>query len=334
MISEDEVRIGDDIILQGKNIILATGALPRRTALKGSELVHDSEFFLDLPDLPERVLFIGGGYISFEFAHVAARAGAREVVIMHRSSRPLKEFDKDIVETLLNASKAAHINVLLDTAPAHISKEDGGYLLHTSSAETYQTDLIIEATGRAPNLTVLEGGKGNVEQSPQGVVVNQYLQSTTNPRVYAIGDCAATPYMLAPTADKEGQVVVDNIVQGNTRTTDYSCIPTVLFTIPSIGSVGLTEEQAQERGGDFRVNHGETKRWPSSKRIGEEHAAYKIIIDNTTDLILGAHLARHNAAEVINVFALAMKFNIKASDLADFMWAYPTLTSDLKYMVK
>ncbi len=333
MISDDEIQVGDDI-LQGKYIILATGAVPRRTDIEGSAFVHDSEFFLDLQELPERILFIGGGYISFEFAHVAARGGAREVVIMHRSSRPLKGFDNDIVATLLKASQAAHIKVLLETSPVRITKEEEGYMVHTSSAEAFQTDLIIEATGRVPNLAVLEGGKGNVDQSPQGVVVNQYLQSTTNPRVYAIGDCAATPYMLAPTADKEGQVAADNILHGNTRIIDYSCIPSALFTVPSIGSVGLTEEQALQKGGDFRVNHGETKRWPSSKRIGEEHAAYKIIIDNRTDLILGAHIVRHNAAEVINVFALAMQFNIKASDLAEFMWAYPTFTSDLKYMVK
>ena len=333
MIADNEVKVGSDI-LKAKHIILATGALPRRSNFEGNEFVHDSEYFLDLPDLPERIIFIGGGYISFEFGHIAVRAGAREVVIMQRSSRVLKAFDIDIVSTIIKASKAANIDVRLDTSPVRVTKEEAEYLLHTSSGEIYQTDLIIEATGRAPNLSVLTGGKGNVEQSPQGVVVDEYLQSTTNPRVYAIGDCAATPYMLAPVADIEGQTAADNILHGNSRIIDYSVIPSAVFTIPSIGSVGLTEEQAQESGGDFRVNHGETAQWPSSKRIGETHAAYKIIIDTATDLILGAHIARHNAAEVINVFALAMKFKIKASDLADFMWAYPTYTSDLKYMVK
>ncbi len=333
MISENEVEVGD-AVLRGKNIIIATGALPRHSKIEGSDFINDSEFFLDMAHLPKRILFIGGGYISFEFAHVAARAGAGEVVIMHRSSRPLKAFDSDIVAMVVKASKAAGINVLLDTTPVRITKEVGGYLVHTASGETYETDLIIEATGRTPHLSALADDKGNVEYSPSGVVVNQYLQSVSNPRVYAIGDCAATPYMLAPVADKEGQTVAHNIVHGNTQIIDYSVIPSAVFTIPSIGSVGLTEEQAQQQGGDFRVNYGEPTGWPSSKRIGEEHAAYKIIIDNITDLVVGAHIVRHNAAEVINTFALAMKFNIKASDLADFMWAYPTYTSDLKYMVK
>lgn len=333
MISEDEVDVGGTI-LHGKKIILATGALPQRSKIHGSEFIHDSEYFLDMAQLPKRILFIGGGYISFEFAHVAARAGAREIVILHRSSHPLKAFDSDIVAIVMKASAVANIKVLLESSPECITKEGTGYLVHTSSVEKYETDLIIEATGRLPNLSVLAGDKGNVEKSSQGVVVTEYLQSTSNPKVYAIGDCAATPYMLAPVADKEGQTVAHNILHGNSQLIDYSVIPSAVFTIPNIGSVGLTEEQAQHRGGDFRINYGKTTKWPSSKRIGEEHAGFKVIIDNETDLILGAHIARHNAAEVINTFALAMKFNIKASDLADFMWAYPTYTSDLKYMVK
>lgn len=333
MKSEDQVEVGDTI-LRGEKIILATGALPRRSEIIGNQFIQDSEYFLDMDNLPERVLFIGGGYISFEFAHVAVRAGANEVVIMHRSVQPLKQFDRDIVATLIDASTASGIDIMLETTPIRVTEKETCHQVHTSSGQIIETDLIIEAIGRLPNLSVLDGDMGNVKTSSQGVVVNEYLQSTTNPRVYAIGDCAATPYMLAPVADKEGQTVIHNVVDGNSQIVDYDQIPSAVFTIPNIGSVGLTEEQASERGGNFRINFGETVNWPSSKRIGEKHGVYKVIIDNTTDLILGAHIARHNAAEVINTFALAMKFNIKASDLAKFMWAYPTYTSDLKYMVK
>jgi len=193
---------------------------------------------------------------------------------------------------------------------------------------------VIEATGRVPNISVLEGGEGNVEHSGRGVAVNGFMQSVSNPRVYAIGDCTAGSMMLAPVADAEGKAAARNILKGNVSEMDYSVIPSAVFTIPSIGSVGLTEEKAQEKGLDFRVNKGTTTGWPSSKRIGETHSAYKVLIDNGTNEILGAHIARHNASEAINILALAMKHHIKAADLADFMWAYPTITSDLKYMVK
>jgi glutathione reductase (NADPH) len=333
MTGEDEVTIGHER-LQAQSLILATGATPRRLNIPGDEHVNDSEHFLNMPDLPNRIVFIGGGYISFEFAHIAIRAGAEMVTILHRSSRPLKAFDQDIVKTVLAATEAAGIRVVLNESPLSVESTENKLILRGSKDAIYKADLIIAATGRIPNLSVIEGNYGNVENSKHGIIVNEFLQSITNQRVYAIGDCAATRYMLAPVADEEGKTAAVNILNGNKKMVDYSVIPSVVFTIPSIGSVGLTEEQAKQKKLDFRVNQGTTTHWPSSKRIGEENGAYKILIDKHTDQILGAHLARHNSSEVINVLALAMKYKIKATELAEFMWSYPTVTSDLKYMVK
>lgn len=332
MIADDQIEVGGQT-LTGKKIILATGSLPTQVSIEGSEFVHDSEHFLNMSSLPQRILFIGGGYISFEFAHVAAHGGASEVTIIHRSSQPLKSFDSDVTQIVMEASSASGIDMVLNTTVNGITKEGDVYIVECSSGKTYVADLVIGAIGRHANLSVLEKGFGNVDHTSKGITVNKHLQSVSNPRVYAIGDCADTPYMLAPVADKEGQTVAKNILHGNSHFVDYDGIPSAVFTIPSLGSVGLTEEAARKKEKNFRVNHGFTTAWPSSKRIGEQHGAYKVIIDNDTDLIIGAHIARHNAAEVINTFALAMKFKIKASELADFMWAYPTYTSDLKYMV-
>jgi len=164
--------------------------------------------------------------------------------------------------------------------------------------------------------------------------VNEHLQSVSNPNVYAIGDCAATPHQLATFADEEGKVAADNILNGNTRSVDYSVIPTAVFTIPNVASVGSTEKQADEKNSDYRIKRGTRTGWPSSKRIGEKRSAYKILTSNEDDTIVGAHLARHNASEVVNIFGLAMKYRIPASELANFPWAYPTSSSDLKYMVR
>lgn len=329
---ENEVTVGDSK-LTAEHIVLATGANPRRADIPGAELFHTSDDFLSLAELPKRILFVGGGYISFEFATVANRAGAEEVTILHRSDRPLKAFEPDVVKVVLDAAEEEGIQVCLNQSPASAESTSEGILVRTGTGEEYLVDLVIEATGRTPNLDVLEGNLGNVESSPRGIVVNEYLQSVSNPRVYAIGDCAATPFMLAPVADEEGKVAGRNIVGGNASTIDYSIVPSAVFTIPSIGTVGLTEAQAREKGLDFRVNKGTTTGWPSSKRIGEKHSGYKVLIDNQTDELIGAHLARHNASEAINVLALAMKHGIKATELAEFMWAYPTMVSDLKNMV-
>ena len=333
MTGKNEVTVQNDR-LKARFVVLATGAIPRQSEIPGANHIHDSEYFLDLPDLPKRIVFIGGGYISFEFAHVAIRAGAEEVTILHRSLKPLKAFDKDIVKTVLRASEADGIKVVLNESPKSVESTENGLIILGSKGSVYEADLVIEATGRVPNLSVLEGGYGNVESSLKGIVVNKFLQSISNPRVYAVGDCSATRYMLAPVADEEGKIAACNILKNNIKTIDYSVVPSVVFTIPSIGSVGLTEEQANQQELDFRVNQGTTVQWPSSKRIGEKHSAYKVLIDNQTNEILGAHLIRHNACESINVLALAMKYKIKASEIAEFMWAYPTITSDLKYMMK
>jgi len=333
MTAEDEITVGHDR-LKARQIVLATGATPRCPDISGAEHVNDSECFLNLSHLPNRIVFIGGGYISFEFAHIAIHAGAERVTILHRSSQPLKTFDQDIVKTVLKASEAKGIRVVLNESPLSVESAENELILRSSKNAVYKADLIIAATGRIPNLSVLEGDHGKVEFSQRGVIVNEFLQNVTNPRVYAVGDCAATKYMLAPVADEEGKTAACNILEGNIKTIDYSVVPSVVFTIPPIGAVGLTEEQAKLKKLNFRVNQGMTTDWPSSKRIGEEHGAYKILIDKQSDEILGAHIARHNSSEAINVLALAMKHRIKASALAEFMWSYPTVTSDLKYMVK
>ncbi len=332
MTGEDEVTVGDQV-LKAKHIVLATGATPRRTTMPGDEHLKTSEDFLELPDLPNRILFVGGGYISFEFANVAAYAGA-EVTILHRSKQPLKTFEPDMVKIILEANAAEGIRIVLEESPTAVERTDSGLRLQGSSGEAYESDLIVEATGRVPNVTAVANEACGVAYSSRGITVNEYMQSTTNPNVYAIGDCAASGAMLAPVADEEGKVAGQNIIEENVRKIDYSVVPSAVFTIPNLGSVGLTEAQANEKGLDFRINQGSTQGWASSKRIGEQHGGYKILIDNKSNQLIGAHLARHNASEVINVFALAMKHGISADHLAEFMWAYPTSVSDLKYMVR
>jgi len=328
----NEVTAGSDV-LSADHIVLATGATPRRAEIPGREHIHISDDFLSLPAMPKRIGFIGGGYISLEFAHVALRSGAEEVTVLHRSARPLKGFDSDMVDVVIEASRAEGMNIILEESPVSVEEEEGTLRIQGSSGATYDADFIVEATGRTPNLSVLDGDAGKVEATPRGIVVNEFLQSVSNPAVYAIGDCTASGAMLAPVADEEGKTAATNIIEGNTKPVDYSVVPSAVFTIPNLASVGLTEESAREKGLDVRVNRGTTTGWPSSKRIGEKHAGYKILIDKETGLIVGAHLVRHNASEVINAFALAIKYGIPAGELEHFLWAYPTMTSDLKNMV-
>ena len=332
-VAEDRVQVGDQVV-RAEHFVIATGSKPRRADIPGAELAGTSEDFLNLPEMPRRVLFIGGGYISFEFAHVAARAGAK-VTILHRGKRPLAAFDPDMVDLLLKASHEAGIHVVLEEPATGIERgSDGALTVTGGSGALYETDLVIEASGRDPNLSILDGNLGNVAANKKGVEVNEFLQSPTNPRVYAIGDAAATPFQLAPVADNEGMAAAANIAGGNVKTLDYTGVGSVVFTIPNLATVGLTEEEAGKRGLKFHVHRGTTEEWASSIRIGEKHGGYKILFDDETHKILGAHLLRHNAGETINVFALAIRFGMTARDLECVTWAYPTYTSDLKRMIR
>ena len=302
--------------LRGEVILLATGSNPRTSEIPGAQFLHDSEYFLNLAELPEKIVFIGGGYISFEFAHVAAAAGAA-VTILHRSEKPLKAFDQDMVTIICKASEEAGIKVITNEPAVDVQKQTAGFKVIGKSGTAYDADLVIEASGRVPNLSVLDNGKSNVETSARGIVVNQYLQSVSNTRVYAVGDVAATPYQLAPVADREGQIVAENILNGNIKSMDYSVVPSSVFTIPTLATVGLTERAAQASGKNFRVNKGTTVNWPSSKRIGETNAGYKVLIEEGTEKILGAHIARHNAGENYQYFCTgnAVRPNYKQSEI-------------------
>jgi glutathione reductase (NADPH) len=331
-VADDAVEVGGRR-LTADHIVLATGATPVRAAFPGGELARISDDFLNLPELPARIVFIGGGYISFEFAFVAAYAGAK-VTVLQRSNQVLRQFEPEMVEIVLAAAHELGIDVRTNTETAAVSQTDGVLVLETTQGDSISTDLVIEAIGRAPNLSVLSGGFGNVAHTRHGVTVDEHLRSVSNLRVHAIGDCAAAGPALAPVGDEHGKTVAHNLLEASPRKPRLDLIPSAVFTLPPLASVGLTEKEATERGLDFRINRSLSITWASSKRIGERHAGYKVLIDNGSDLILGAHLARHAAAEVINLFALAIHHRIPATRLAHFPWAYPTMTSDLKTMVK
>ena len=332
MANENTIQIGNSHF-EADHIILATGSSSRRSYLPGGDLAGTSDTFLELLELPRRIIFIGGGYIAFEFATVAAYAGS-QVTILDRNKRPLPAFDPDAVQVLLEATKDTGIRFVPDEEPLAIEKNGNGLEVQGRSGTTYLADAVFETTGRTPNLEVLDGDAHGVESTLKGITVTPYLQSTSNPHVYAIGDVANTGFQLATVADQAGMIAAENILKGNTVTLDTSVVASAVFAIPNLARVGLSEADARQRKLDFRIHRGSTTDWPSSLRIGERHSFYKIIIENSTDRILGAHLLRHQAAEVINIFALALQQGLTVQDLKSVFWAYPTNSSDLNNMLR
>ncbi|MCA1574134.1 MAG: NAD(P)/FAD-dependent oxidoreductase, partial [Acidobacteria bacterium] len=286
--------------------------------------------------LPQRIIFVGGGYISFEFAHVAARAGA-EVTILHRGIRPLEGFDAELVEQLVQATRELGVDVRVNTSIKGIEK-DGDYFAVKASdrngEQTFEADVVVHGAGRVPDIDNMDLETASIKRERKGISVNEYLQSVSNPTVYAAGDAATSSGLpLTPVASMEGHVVASNMLTGNHRKPNYAGVPTVVFTIPPLASVGLREEAARKQGLKFKVNHEDTAGWYSSRRVALKHSGFKVVVEEGSGRILGAHLLGLHADEVINILALAIRSGLKAEDLKTMIYAYPTSASDLSYMV-
>lgn len=323
----------DGETLTARHIVIATGAKPRPLGIPGAELVITSTDFLELETLPRRIVFIGGGYISFEFAHIAIRAGA-EVTILHRGERPLENFDADLVMQLVEASQSVGIAIRLGVEVTAIEKTQTGFTVHTRDGKSFEADLVVHGAGRVPAIDGLDLEKAGIEYNARGVIVNEYLQSISNPAVYAAGDSAASSGIpLTPVAVTEGHVVASNILKGNERTPDYTGVPSVVFTIPSLARVGLSEEEACAQGLKFTVNHQETSGWYSARRTNEQHTGFKVLVEEDSGRILGAHLLGAHAGEVINLFALAIRNGITSADIKKTIFVHPAESSDISHMV-
>jgi glutathione reductase (NADPH) len=328
------LAVGEDS-LTGRHIVLAAGSVPGPLPFPGAERLVTSDRFLDLDRMASRVLFVGGGYISFEFAHVAARAGA-QVTILHRGPRPLEGFDPDLVDMLVRRSGEAGIRVELGIEVRGVDAAGDSLVVRgvqQGVERSFETDLAVHGAGRVPDLDDLDLDAGAVKREKRGVTVNQFLQSVSNPAVYAGGDAAANGLALTPKAEHDAGVLTNNLLEGNRRTPNYEGIASAVFTIPPLAAVGLTEDAARAAGRRFRVNHQDTAGWFNTRRVGETASGFKVLIEEETDHVLGAHLLGPRADEVINLFAVAIRLRIPARELQQVICAYPTYSSDMHYML-
>ena len=329
------VQVGEET-LEGRYVVIATGEAPADLGIPGAEHLTTSDQFLELNELPRRILFIGGGYIAFEFAHVAALAGS-QVTVLHRGPRPLALFDPDLVDQLVERTRELGIDLHLETEATEIEKSSAQLIvraLASGETHTFQADMVVHSAGRVPEIGDLNLDAAGIEWEKRGVRVNDFLQSVSIPAVYAAGDAAASGGLpLAPVASYEGLVVAANLLKGNHQKTNYLGIPSVVFTIPPLAAVGLSERGAREQNLKFRVKKEMTSTWYSSRRVAETYSGYKVLIEEGTDHILGAHILGSQASEVINLFALAIRSGMRATDLEHMLFAYPTSSSNMARML-
>ena len=215
-VTRTTIKIDDTHTLNGRHIVIASGAQPMTLNIPGEENIVNSDQFMELDELPSKIVFVGGGYISFEFAHIAARAGAN-ITILHRGNRPLNNFDPYLVDMLVQNTRELGIDVRVQTRVQKIESleankaHDGRLVVHFSNTaygekQTMKADMVVHGAGRVPEIDDLHLGAADVaRENMKGVKVNEYLQSVSNPAVYAAGDAAATGGLpLTPVAVYEG----------------------------------------------------------------------------------------------------------------------------------
>lgn len=333
-ISKNTIQVNENI-LQAEKFVIANGAKPRELNIPGEDLLIDSTAFLELEELPKDILFVGGGYIAFEFAHIVSQFGVK-ATILHRGERPLKNFDAGLVKLLVKASEESGIQIKLNTEVKSITKENNRFIVHAmqeGKEVNFSTSLVVHAAGRTADIEDMGLEKMNISFDKKGIAVNEYMQSVSNANVYSCGDANDKGLPLTPVGGKEAVVLASNLLKGNHSKIDYGHIPSNVFTIPALGAVGLTEQEAKNKNLNYTMHFKETTDWYSSRRLNEPVSAFKVLVDNNTDQIIGAHLLGPNAEEIINIFTLAMNAGMKANDLKKTIFSYPTNASDIVYML-
>ena len=325
----------DGTVIEGDNIVIATGSKPRPLPIPGAEHMITSDEVLSERELPGEVVFIGGGVIAMEFSHVYARAGAK-VTILEALPRLLPRMDAEAVAAIQADTERLGVTVKTGVSVKEVTQADGRLRVlyeHDGAEQAVVADRVVNGAGRIANVDTLDLEAGNVAHDGIAIDVDGYLRSTSNPSVWVAGDALVTSPQLSPVATYEGRVVGQNIVDGATVKPDYSVIPSAVYTVPALSTIGLTEEQASEQGLDVQVTTSDMMGWFSAKSYAETVAWAKVLVDRASDRIVGAHIVGHRGEELIHLFALAMSHGISASELKNSQFAFPTFSSDVKNLL-
>lgn len=321
--------------LEAGHIVIATGSRPRPIVIPGAELIITSDDILSEQVQPRDIVFVGGGVIAFEFSHVYVRAGTK-VTILEAGPRFLDRLDEDAVNEVVTESRRLGIDARPGVTVRRV--ERAGERLRVvfeeaGSERALEADRVVNGAGRIPDLDGLDLATGNVALENGRIAADRFLRSLSNPAVHVCGDALPGKPQLSPIATYEGRIVGQNIVGSSVREPDYTSIPACVYTIPALAFVGLTEKESRERGLQFHARATDMREWLSGRTFVEPVAWVKVLVEDGSDRILGAHMVGHGGEELIHLFALAMRHGITASQMTDAVYAFPTFAADLRYVM-
>ena len=312
-----------------ERIVIATGGHPVRPDIAGAELgiVSDNAFYLET--MPKRVTIVGGGYIAVEFAGIFAHLGAA-VDLVYRQMLPLRGFDQDLREGLAEALKAGGIALHPGCQPRRLDAVGDGRLLTLTSGHAIETDLVFFATGRKPHTEGLGLDRAGVASNPVGAVTVDAQLRTSAPHIYAIGD-VTDRLNLTPVATAEGHALADALFAQRTRHISLDNVPTAVFSTPPVATCGLSEEVAALRGPvDVFVTHFTPMRHAISGR--DRRTMMKLVADQKTQVVLGAHMLGEDAPEIMQGLAIAMACGATKADFDRTIGIHPTAAEEFVTM--
>lgn len=290
--------------LTARHVLIATGGRPVLPAMRGVEHVITSEGALDLESLPRRLVVIGGGYIGVEFAGIFRAAGS-EVTMIIRQDMVLRGFDEDVQTTLTTEMVKRGIAIVATCPVSDIEKRATGLSVLTKSGDTFEADAVLMAIGRAPNTADLGLESVGVALDARGAIQVDERSQTAVPTIHAVGDCTDR-LNLTPVAIAEGRALADSLFGGRPTIMSHRNVPTAVFSTPSVAAVGLTEREARAELGSIDVYVSAFRPMKATLSGRDERVMMKLVVERSTQKVVGCHMVGPEAAEIIQGFAVAI----------------------------
>jgi glutathione reductase (NADPH) len=331
LVGPNRVRLAGGKEVSADKILIATGATPVMPQIDGAEhAISSNEVFL-LDKLPKRIVIVGGGYIANEFAGIFHQFGSA-VTLVNRTDVILRHYDQQLVDRLLQISLRKGVDFRFNAAIERIERRDDGSLHVTmSGCDDFQADAVLFATGRRPNTQGLGLEAVGIDVGDHGRVTVDADNRTNVPSVFAVGD-VTDRVQLTPVAIREGQAFADTFFGKKPHQVDYACIPSAVFSHPPLAGVGLTESQAREKLGQVKTYTSDFRAMKNVLAGRNERSLYKLVVDDSTDRIVGIHMIGPDAPEILQAAAIAVKGRLKKADFDATVALHPTMAEELVLM--
>jgi glutathione reductase (NADPH) len=317
--------------VSAKIILVSTGATPvLEPDIPGRGYAITSNEVFDLPQLPKRLLIVGGGYIAVEFASIFARLGSK-VSMAVRGENVLRGFDCDMRNGVRDGLLQCGADLNFSVLPTKIEKTGPGYNVTLTKGAFIEADQILIATGRRPNTKGLGLEKAGVAADSLGAIKVDSFSKTNVDSIYAVGD-VTNRVALTPVAIREGHAFADTVFGDKLEAVAHSNIPTAVFSTPELGCVGLTEDEARAAFDCIDIYEARFRPLKATLSGRAERTVMKIIVDGATDRVLGVHILGDDAAELAQLLAVSVKMGAKKADFDATMALHPTAAEELVTM--